>query len=237
MTNPILLPQPELDYPDSDGKPMAETDFQRIPLTYAVEVLDLYFADRPDVYVSGNILVYYEPGQPTQCVAPDVMVTLGIPKGRRRVYKVWEEGKAPDFVLEITSKSTRTEDQGPKRGLYAYLGVREYCLYDPTGDYLDPVLQGWRLNGPNYDPLPLQALNGTLALYSETLGLELRAEGRGELRFYDPKMGQRLLSRQEAEVARLDAERRAVEAEERATRAEAEAARLLAELKRLRGES
>ncbi len=112
-----------VDYPDSDGQPVAETDFQRIPLWYANDALARYFRDQEDVYVSANMFLYYEEGNPRAVVAPDVFVVVGTPKGDRRSYKLWEEPKGPDFVLEITSHSTRTTDQGPKRRIYAELGV------------------------------------------------------------------------------------------------------------------
>lgn len=131
----VFHPVDRIDYPDSDGQPMAESDFQRTPLIYAVESLRIYFQDRADVYVSGNLFLYYEPGNPRAVVAPDVFVVIGAPRHDRASYKLWEEPKGPDFVLEITSRSTYTEDQGVKRGVYALLGVREYWQYDPTGDF------------------------------------------------------------------------------------------------------
>src|SRR4051795_9949119 len=76
--------QPIIEYPDSDGQPMAETDFQRIPLMYAVEALDLFFEHQPDTYVSGNIFLYYAEGDPTQVISPDVLVAFGIGRGKRR---------------------------------------------------------------------------------------------------------------------------------------------------------
>lgn len=97
----------EIEYPDADGKPMAESDQARKYLTYGTEVLRIYFQDRSDVYVSGNLFIYYEQGNPKAVIAPDVFVVFGVNKGDRRSYKTWEENnKAPDFVLEITSKST-----------------------------------------------------------------------------------------------------------------------------------
>lgn len=231
MVMEYVQPPTTIDYPDTDGKPMAESDFQRIPLLYAVDALDLYFEDRPDVYVTGNILLYYEEGQPGSVVSPDVFVVFGVKKRLRRSYKVWEDGKMPDFVLEITSKTTRWEDQGAKWGLYAALGVREYFQYDPTGDYLKPALQGWRLDERSYQRLPAQVLNGTLSIYSEVLGLELRIDTtQGQMRFYDPATGERLLSRKESEVARRKAEAARREAETRADQLEAELERLRAQL-------
>jgi len=87
-------------------------------------------------------------------VAPDVFVVFGVSNHKWRSYKLWEEGKAPSFILEITSESTRAVDQGRKRGLYAFLGVQEYFQYDPTSDYLIPPLQGLRLRGEIYEPIP-----------------------------------------------------------------------------------
>jgi Uma2 family endonuclease len=208
----IFIPT-EIEYPSSDGEPIAESDFQRKPLTYAVEALGIYFQDRPDVYVSGDLFIYYEEGDPQARVAPDVFVVFGVSKEDRPSYFVWKEGKAPDFVLEITSRSTVSVDQGAKRGIYAYLGVTEYFQYDPTGDYLRPSLRGLQLSGENYISIRSRTTaDDTLIVPSEVLGLELRLDDSG-LRFYDPASGQKLLSHQEAEMVRLNAEARIAELE------------------------
>lgn len=218
-------PASVIDYPDSDGQPMAESDFQLRPLIYAVQSLRTYFQDRDDVYVSGNLFVYYEQGNPKAVVAPDVFVVIGAPRHDRPSYKLWEEPKAPDFVLEITSNSTYTEDQGVKRGVYALLGVREYWQYDPTGDYLKPVLQGFQLVERNYWPLPNRSEpDGGLRMHSAVLGLELRV-AEGELRFHDPATGQKLHSHAEAEQAWQQAEMARQQAEQAWQQAEARAER------------
>jgi Uma2 family endonuclease len=223
-----------VDYPDTDGLPMAESDFQRKPLTYAVEALDIYFQDRPDVYVSGNLFLYYREGDPRVVVAPDVFVVFGAAKRDRPSYKLWEEPKAPDFVLEITSKSTQSEDQESKPQTYAQLGVREYVQYDPTGDYLKPPLQGLRLVAGTYEPLPVtERPEGRLVLYSAVLELELHVED-GQLHFYTAETGQKLLTHREAEQARLQAEQGRLQAEQ--ARLQAEQARLQAEQARLQAE-
>ncbi len=77
----------DIDYPDSDGKPMAESDYQRPYVAYATEVLNIFFANQPQVYVSGNLLIYYEEGNPKARVALDVFVVLNRPKGKRSSYK------------------------------------------------------------------------------------------------------------------------------------------------------
>lgn len=227
MARSVLSPATTIDYPSSDGLPMAESDVQRQYLIYAVEALGVYFQDREDVYVSGNLFIYYEEGNPQAVVAPDVFVVVGVSKRDRSSYLLWHEPKAPDFVLEVTSRSTRSEDQGAKRGIYAFLGVQEYWQYDPTGDYLIPPLQGSRLVGRNYRPLQETTFpDGTLTLPSHVLGLDIRLE-HGRLRFYDPATGQNLLTRQEAEQARQEAEQARREAEQ--ARQEAEQARREAE--------
>ena len=195
----------EIEYPSADGKPVAESDFQLNVLVYAREQLRIYFRDvckRDDVYVAGNLLIYYEQGNRKAVVAPDVFAVMGVPGHDRSSYLLWREGKAPDFVLEITSKTTRDDDQGWKRELYRELGVREYWQYDPTGDYLQPVLQGLALEAGEYAPLPpLERVDGLLALVSEVLGLELHVTAKG-LRYYDPEAQQYLLSHGEESAAR-----------------------------------
>lgn len=193
----------EIEYPDGDGLPMAESDAARDYLIYGTESLKLHFQHRSDVYVSGNLFVYYERGNPKAVVAPDVFVVFGVEDKQRLSYKVWEENDTlPSFILEITSKSTRSEDQGTKKGLYAYLGVQEYFQYDPTSDYLSPSLQGLRLVDGNYFPIPPRENEPSLILFSEVLGLELRRLQDGSFRFYNPETGERLGSLREIETSR-----------------------------------
>jgi len=208
-----------IEYPDEDGKPMAEGDVQCSYLTYARNALRIYFQNHSDVYVAGNLFIYYEEGNPEAVVAPDVFVVFGVENQDRRSYKTWQEQhKNPDFVLEITSKTTRSKDQGAKKGIYAFLGVHEYFQYDPTGDYLNPQLQGLRLVEGNYFPVKTTTLSdNSLSLSSEVLGLELRLEF-GELRFYDPATGQKLLTHEEAVAAQQAAEQALKEEQERSQR-------------------
>ena len=202
------LVTPQIDYPESDGQPMAEADFQRDVITYAIEALKRHFQERDDIYVSGNLLIYYEEGNRRAAVAPDVFVVFGVPGHARRTYLLWQEGKAPDFVLEVTSQSTRRADQGRKRDLYARLGVAEYWQYDPTGDSLEPPLQGLVLSAGRYgEALALERVSGVWCAFSPVLGLNLRLEGGG-LRFHDPLTDIGLPSYQESEQARQEAEAR-----------------------------
>jgi Uma2 family endonuclease len=215
----------QIHYPESDGKPMGETDVHIDALIYLREALRDHFRDNPLMYVAGNMLLYYEEGNPTACVAPDVFVVHGVAKGERRTYRLWDEGRPPAVVFEITSRGSRLEDLGTKRAIYAMLGVQEYFLYDPLGEYLRPSLQGYRLQEGEYQRLLSEAEGGFV---SQALGLELRLEN-GRLRVFNPATGERLLTPAEALL-----ERRVAEA--RASQAEAELAQLRAELARLRGE-
>ena len=225
MSHPIL-PSAAVDYPSSDGKPLAENDAQLAAILYAVGALRVYYAARADVYVSGDLLIYYEEGNPRVAVAPDAFVVFGVEDRVRMNYKVWEEGKGPEFVLEVASRSTWREDVGRKLGVYAELGVTEYFLYDPRGEYLAPRLQGHRLVGGVYEgQVSVESIDRTLTLRSETLGLELRAKG-GELRFHDPVTGRNLLSHHEEHLARQDEADVRRMAESRAGAAEARIAEL-----------
>ena len=200
MARTAVVPE-TIDYPESDGVPMAENDFQLRTMTYAIEALDNHFHTRSDVYVSGDLFVYYEENNNKARIAPDVFVVFGVPDHRRRTYLLWREGKAPDFVMEVSSPSTWRADQGSKRNTYAKMGVPEYWLYDPTGDYLAPRLQGFRLAGGQYAPIAVRN-DGVLTGRSEVLALELRLYPDDRFRFHDPVSGQDLPSLEEAERGR-----------------------------------
>ena len=170
-------------YPTSDGRPMAETDWHRELMNELIKTLQAYYASDPMVYVSGNLLLFYEPGNRRRHVSPDVFVVKGIPKHERPNYLMWEENKAPDFVIELTSKSTRKEDVEEKFQLYRdTLRVKEYFLFDPRNEYLRPSLRGYRLRGGKYAPI-----RPTKGRYpSQVVGLHL-ARHNGTLRLYDPR--------------------------------------------------
>jgi Uma2 family endonuclease len=185
----------EVDYPTGDGKPMAETDVHRDDMVDTIQMLKDHYADQHDVYVSGNLLMFYVEGDRRKHISPDVFVVRGVEKKDRDHYLVWKEGKAPDLVVEITSKSTRREDQGKKKEIYrAVLEVPEYFQFDPTEDYLKPPLQGFRWIEGVY--VPIEPVNGRLP--SHVLGLHLERDDK-RLRLFNPATGDYLLT---AEAAR-----------------------------------
>jgi len=234
LTRPVqVVPRPvvkvEIEYPESDGKPMAETDTHRDQMTDALLYpLKERYRHRQDVYVSGNLFLYYEEGNRSAVVAPDVFVVFGVSNRQRRIYKLWKEGKAPDVVFELTSKSTRSTDLRDKRWLYEELGVREYFLFDPLREYLRPPLQGFYLMGGYYAHVaPDPWAEGEWQMESQVLELTLRTEGQ-TLRLYDPEQALYLLTPAEEAEARHLAEAQAAKKAQALDAAEAEIARLQA---------
>ena len=220
-------------YPTSDGKPMAETDLHRDDMNYLIEALKEFFRDDSQVYVTGNILLYYEEGNPQRCVSPDVMVVKGIEKRRRDNYLLWEEGKGPDVVIEVTSKKTRKQDREKKYDLYEQvLQVKEYFQYDPRQEWIKEGIRGHRLIEGTYEPIE-RLPSGRW--WSAELGVELALEG-GQVHVYDPVTERKLLRREEMESALREAEIRAAEEAAARRQVEAELERLRAELVRRRTE-
>ena len=235
----------EADLPYDDGEPLPDSDYQVEPLGYMRYGLRNHFKHRDDVAVQADMFVYYpaegEDGRLVRrAVAPDVFVSFGVPNRKRLSYVVWEEGKPPDFVLEILSRSTWRRDVGEKKTIYEAMGIREYWTFDPTGDYQDPPLLGYRLVDRAFEPI--EAAPGSLLKYdSAVLGLTLFVED-GVFRMKDPETDEYLLSFTELSEANRTAKdaRRWAEAarrQEEAARHQAEAARRRAEAARGREEA
>lgn len=186
------------DLPESDGKPMAETQKHVRQIINALDALTWRFHDDPELYVMGNMFVYFLDALGTlRRVAPDVFAVRGVTKEDRRVYAVEHEGKAPDFVIEFTSKKTKNTDTSKKLKIYSWLGVKEYFLFDPLGDYLKPRLIGYELAGGQYARMNLLKSR----LHSNVLDLDLAIDG-DDLRFNDPRTGEWLLTHEEVQMAR-----------------------------------
>jgi Uma2 family endonuclease len=234
-------------YPYSDGKPMAESPEHLQTMVYLVAALQAYFAGRNDVYVAGNQFMYWIEGNPRQRVAPDIYVVFGVPKRPwRPTWKVWEEGKAPDVIFELTSRSTVGEDIYRKYRLYQRLGVKEYILVDVLRDYLVQPVMLHRLKGNDYDLIPNERPNDReWWAHSELLGLHVvvRAEDEGyQVLLWDPISRRFLPSPQQTTEEYLDllsqvqeAERRAEEEAQRRAQLEARLRELEEELRRRGG--
>jgi Uma2 family endonuclease len=244
-------------YPETDGMPLPDGDFQSPLFRRIVGDLDDHFCDVPGAKVNGDTFIYYVEGNPRRSVSPDCYVALGLSAEalesfeRNNAYRLWEVGKAPDFVLEIGSESTADADLGRKRELYAELGVSEYWRYDATGGefYGEPLVGEYLLDG-EYRRFELRhESDGRVWSHSEVLNLDIWWM-EDDLRFWDPVGGDWLLRREEERVGRLEERSRAeaakthaeeervgrLEERSRAEIAETRVLELEAELRRLREE-
>ena len=238
---PRLRGQEDARHPAEDGQPMASDVFEAREMVDSESVLRHRFKPRDDVYVGIDQLVYYTEGEDPKSVAPDVFVSFDVPSYMRDIYRIAEEGKPPDWVIEIASRATYTKDVDEKKDLYEAMGVGEYWVYDPKGDMHDPRLRAWVLGPSGYEELAdLKRPGLEVALWSEALGLELHFDGT-DLRMWDPAKQSYLRKLDESEemVETLEAKVETARAKAKAAEAERDAekrARLAveAELRRLR---
>ncbi len=221
-------------YPETDDEPLAETERHLRGIFRMLDMLETHFAEDADVYAWSNMMMYYQKGNPKAFVKPDIFVSFGIGKHERRIYKVWEEGKAPDFIMEFASQSTYHNNLGDKKDIYADIGVKEYFLYDTFRTNLPTPLMGFRLIDGDYveiTPLP----DGRII--SETLNLEFITRDDG-IDVYDPVSGDWVKTRAEREAAAREKVEIRAQREANARRnAEAELAELREKIKRLEADS
>ena len=232
----------QVHYPDSDGHFLPDNPLQARAVVRLRTDLEAHFRHVRNVVLEGDMFMYYEEGNPAASIAPDVYVVLEHDLGDRPVYKFWEEGRPPDFALEVVSPSSETRNHEDKRALYARLGIAEYFLFQPDVKRVGPRLWGFRLWGREY--VELRAGAGG-ELISERLGVTLRPEG-AYIRVRNRETGEDYAWRDEisdahqAEKQRADsAERRIESAEQRIESAErrAESAERRAESQQQRAEA
>ncbi|MEJ1933464.1 Uma2 family endonuclease [Nostoc sp. NIES-2111] len=195
----------EVFYPSSDGEPLAESYAHLCVLLATLEILRQYLQGQ-QATVLANQFLYYSQGFPKLRVAPDVMVIFNVAPGGRDNYKVWEEGQVPSVVFEMTSAGTKNHDQEFKKTLYEQLGVKEYWLFDPRGEWVQGQLQGYRLRNDVYELITDSR--------SEPLGLRLQAEGE-LIAFYQEDTGEKLLNPTEQAQALREAQQQVEQLKQR----------------------
>ena len=179
----------EVHYPESDGKPLGETGFHVAAIMAIHNAFKIAFRGRRDIYIASDMFLYYQQGNPRAVKAPDVMVIRGVDNHERRTWKLWVERVVPSAIFEVTSDETQREDATTKPEAYARIGVPEYFMFDPLGDYLEPQLQGYRLDGDRYARIVPDAHGG---LPSVELGLSFRTDGM-LVRVHDDRTGEPIL--------------------------------------------
>ncbi len=166
-----------IEYPETDNQPRAENTLHFQWIVTIKEGLECVFADRPDVFVAGDLFWYPVEGNPEIRAAPDAMVVIGRPKGHRRSYQQWQEGDLPpQVVFEVLSPGNRPGEMSDKRKFYERHGVEEYYVYNPD----EVEMEGFRRS----DGLlaPIADLNGWT---SPRLGIRFELDGP-ELVIRDP---------------------------------------------------
>ena len=129
LHTPVVPADGGIFYPETDGEPMAASDPHRKEMVRTLDIFEVHFHRKQDVYVSGDIFLYYVKGEPDAVISPDILISFGLDKKDRPTYKVWEEGKVPEFVMEFSSEKTYDKDLTIKKDTYASLGIRDYFLF------------------------------------------------------------------------------------------------------------
>ncbi len=203
---------PEIIYPVEDGEPLAESYEHLRAIFNIFSALTQYLMGQQALVLSNQFL-FYSQGYPKLRVAPDVMVIFDVAPGGRPNYKIWEERQIPRVIFEITSPSTRRQDQGLKYDLYEQLGITEYWLFDPKGEWIPEQLQGYQLHRGTYELIEDNI--------SQVLQLELRIEGQ-YIGFYRLDNHAKLLAPDELFTAFQGEKQARLEADFRAEQAQAQ---------------
>jgi Uma2 family endonuclease len=210
-----------VNYPDSDGQPMADNTKQFRWIVVIKENLELLFVNQPEVFVAGDLLWYPVKGDNAIRQAPDVMVVVGRPKGDRGSYRQWQEGNlAPQVVFEILSPGNRYGEMLRKLGFYNRHGVEEYYIYDPDKLELTGLLRG------EQGLEVIEEINGWV---SPRLQIRFQITDEG-LEIYRPD-GQRFLTYSELGLELEQERSRADQERSRAEQAQAQVDRLAAQLR------
>lgn len=213
VTLPKIDGKKEIFYPESDGKPMGETDYHVTLITNLFQTLKVFFNRHTDIAVIADMMFYYEEGNPRKFIAPDVMIVKGVKTYSRRTFKLWEE-RTPDVIFEISSRGTWKEDLQKKYLLYQELGVKEYYVFDPEYDYLkDEPLIAYHLKNGEFEEVKIKRGR----VFSPSLNLEIVDTGE-TLRLFNPETKNFLptmaeLAEQANKVERLKAENEKLRAE------------------------
>ena len=173
----------------------------------SVATLKRHFGARDTTLVYGEVPIGTTLSVRLGLRIPDLIIAFDCDPERaieRQGYDITEQGKPPDFVMEIASKTTGRVDYTEKRVDYERYGIPEYWRFDSTGgDYHDAALAGDMLVDGRYEPIDIERDGNSYYWgYSDTLGLYVCWDA-GKLRWYDPRTDSYLLTSDE-EADRAD---------------------------------
>lgn len=193
----------EIKYPSSDGEEMGETTIHYKLIHYLFGCLMSFLAARNNVFLGANLMLYYEQDNPRTYYVPDLMVAFGVDNKNRSSYRAWEEKQFPQIVIEVASENTYENDLGKKRRDYERLGVEEYYLLDPEGEFLPSKMMAFHRVD---DRLKLISITEE-RVFSPRLQLEF-VNTNNEIRLFNQASNEFLRTLEEAETenARLRAE-------------------------------
>ncbi len=213
--------EPEIIYPEQREDDMGETSIHAKLVHRLLQMLLHFFEQRDEVFISPNMNLYYEKGDPNKWYAPDILIAFGVPNHERPSYHIWKENVAPQVIFEVSSERTWKIDISEKLEIYGQLGVEEYYILDPEFKYLPAPIMAFHHQN---DRLLAATVNDG-RIYSSRLELEI-VRTENNFRLFDPQAKQflRTLEESEGELERLKA------------KSENEVEKLKAEIERLKAE-
>ncbi len=205
----------EIFYPEQREDDMGETNFHYNLIFNLMQMLKEFLRANKDIFLAANMNLYYEESDSNKWIAPDILISFGIPDYERRTYRLWEEKFFPQIIFEVASDKTWKNDISEKLELYGELGAEEYYVLDSENKYLPAPMMAFHRQGERL----LTAPANDERIFSPRLGLEIiRAENT--FRLFNPQTNEFLLTLEESE--------------EKRRKTESEIERLKAEIERLK---
>ncbi len=200
---PASTEEKEIVYPEQREDDMGETSIHIRVVANFLSILKLFLKHQEDVFITANMNLYYEKGNPNKWYAPDILIAFGVPNHERSSYKIWDEKVSPHVIFEVSSERTWKADISEKLEIYSQLGVEEYYILDPEFKYLPAPILAFELQGERLLTVPVN----NDRIFSPRLGLEI-VRTENSFRLFDPNKNEflRTLDESESEIERLKAE-------------------------------
>lgn len=226
---PSSRSEEEIIYPEQREDDMGETSIHIKLITNFLQMLLNFFHQKEDVFLSGNMNLYYDEGNPGKWYAPDLLIAFSVPNHERSSYQVWKENVFPQVIFEIASEQTWDNDVGKKYKDYERFGVEEYYILDPEFAFLPAPMLAFHRQGNRLLTVPVS--DGKI--FSPRLGLEIVRVENG-FRLFNPNTNEFLLTLEEAQADREKIKREAEADKQRIKQATIEIEKLKAEIERLK---